>query len=211
MPSSFLPPLPRSRPGSPTGCHGHEPSTHTAGHGLGFPGKFRATLHLTRGPGPWVLRGRRGAWEAYVFLSPCPALNAYLTSLSLMRLLPTYGDFLLPLSFMKRTIHLLSHLRHLAMTGGHQNSHPTLSRNKGKGSQASGSPPVMGPMTHPKQRTHPSSTAQPGEEAARSCGGRGPEASLKIMGCLPILTCSMTHLASVALHHPKLLTLYPVL
>lgn len=126
------------------------------GMGWGSRGSLGPTLHLTRGPGPWVIRGRRGAWEAYVFLSPCPALNAYLTSLSLMRLPPTYGDFPLPLSFMKRTIHLLSHLRHLAMTGGHQNSHPMLSRNKGKGSQASGSPPVMGLATHPKQRTRPS-------------------------------------------------------
>lgn len=61
------------------------------------------------------------------------------------------------------------------------------------------------PQAHPSQ---PSSAWRGGSQVL---WGRGPGASLKIMGCLPILTCSMTHLASVALHRPKLLTLHPVL
>lgn len=80
-PSSFLTPPPRSRPGSPARCHGHEPRTHTAGHGLGFPGKVGPTLHLDQGPWPRVfhprvLRGRSGTWEAYGLVPALPRMHA---------------------------------------------------------------------------------------------------------------------------------------
>lgn len=108
-----------------------------------------------------------------------------MTSLSLMRLLPAYGDFLLPLSFVKKTIHLLSCLRHLAMTGGHQNSHPMLSRNKGKGSQASGSPPVMGPVTQPKRRTRPSQPSSAWRGGRQVLWGQRPRSQPQDYGVSP--------------------------
>lgn len=102
-----------------------------------------------------------------------------------MRLLPASGAFLLPLSFMKRTIHLLSRLRHLAVTGGHQSSHPMLSGNTGNRGQASGSPSVTShqrrtqhqPQAHPSQPS--SARRQPGPV------GQGPRSQPQDYGVSP--------------------------
>lgn len=103
-----------------------------------------------------------------------------------MRLLPASGAFLLPLSFMKRTIHLLSCLRHLAVTGGHQSSHPMLSGNTGNRPGLWESICDLPPAEDPASTTGPSQPAQLSLER-RQPGpvGQGPRSQPQDYGVSP--------------------------
>lgn len=64
-------------------------------------------------------RGRREGPGRGLWLGPCPALNACLAEVSFNEASASFWS-LPPASFFhERTIHLLSRLRHLAVTGGH--------------------------------------------------------------------------------------------